>query len=128
MNEHLAEAEEEDIGECQGDTYTYVPSDTASSLLRGQGDPHDGQDKCGERQGETGILLNKSELYVSISSHLLRLDHIVEFLIVKRFHSLFRHIEVLDGQGKDRIHLASAADLVGKVLIVLSDEVFLQAP
>ena len=33
MDEHLAEAEEKDVGECKSDTYTYVPSDTSSSLL-----------------------------------------------------------------------------------------------
>ena len=46
MDEHLAEAEEEDVGEGKADTYTDIPSDTASSLLRRQGDTHDGQNEC----------------------------------------------------------------------------------
>ena len=31
--EHLAEAQEEDVGKRKADSYSYVPSDTASSLL-----------------------------------------------------------------------------------------------
>ena len=47
MDEHLAEAEEEDVGECKSDTYTDIPADTAPSLLRRQCDTHDGQNEIG---------------------------------------------------------------------------------
>ena len=33
MNEHLTESEEEDIGKCQGYTYTDVPSYTSPAFL-----------------------------------------------------------------------------------------------
>ena len=128
MDEHLAEAEEEDVGEREGDTYTYVPTDTASSLLGRKSDTHDGQDESREWQSETGVLLDQGELHVCISTHLLRCDHIIKFLIIKGLHCLFRHIEVLDRQCKGRIHLTSAADVVSEVVIILSDEIFFQTP
>ena len=79
MHKHLAEPQEEDVSECQSDTYTDIPSDTSSSLLGRQGDSHYRKDESRERQGKPGILLDESLLDICISSHLLKLYQLIQF-------------------------------------------------
>ena len=94
MYEHLAESQEEDIGKCQGNTDTDVPADTSTSLFRRKRNSHDCKDECREWEGETGILLDQSELHVGISSHFLGINEVVELIVVQGFYSLFCQIEV----------------------------------
>lgn len=128
MDKHLAEAQEEDIGECEGDTYTDIPANAAATFFRRERHTHNRQDESGERESKTGILLDQSHLHIGISSHLLDTYHLVQFIIIHRLDSLFIKIEILDTQRNNRIHLSSATDIVGQILVIVSDKIFLQPP
>ena len=128
VDEHLAEAEEEDIGECQGDTYTYVPSYAAATLLGRERHSHNRQYESRERKGETGMLLYKGHLNVGISPHLLDAYHFIQLIIIHRLDGLFIEVEILDTQRNNRIHLSSATDIVGQILVIVTDEILLESP
>lgn len=128
MDEHLAETQEKDVCESQGDTYTYVPSYTSTAFLGRKRDSHDGKDECGERQGEAGILLDEGKLHVRVSSHLLDIYKFVKLLVSERLHCILGKVEVLDGQCNCGIYLPAAAHAVSQVIVVLPDEIFLELP
>ena len=95
MNEHLAEAEEKNVGKCQCNTNTDIPTDTSPSLLGRECYSHDCQDEGREWQSKAGILLDKSKLHICIASHSLDIDHVVQLLIIERFHCLLVQVEIL---------------------------------
>lgn len=128
MDKHLTELEEEDIGECQGDSYTNIPSYSSTAFLGGKRDSHNGKDEGRERNRQSGILLDQRHLNIGITSHLLDAYHFIQLIVVHCLDSLFIEIEVLDTQRDDRIHLATATDIVSKIGIVFADEVLLQSP
>ena len=128
MHEHLAELHEEYIGKGQSDTYTYIPSDAASSLLRRKGHTHDRKDEGRERKCEAVVLLYEGELHVCVATHLLHRYEIVEFSVIERGHCLLVPVEVLYRQGQGRIDLTAASDLVREVFVVFADKVLLQSP
>jgi len=45
VDKHLAEAQEEDIGECEGDTYTDIPANAAATFFRRERHTHNRQDE-----------------------------------------------------------------------------------
>ena len=96
MYEHLAESQEENVGKCKRDTYTDIPSDTSASLLGRKGYTHDSEDECRERKGKAGVLLDKRELDIGVSTHLLNLDEFVQLVVRQGLHCIFREIEVLN--------------------------------
>ena len=128
MYEHLAEPQEEDVCEGQGDTDTDVPADSASLLLGRKGYSHDSQYESRERKRKSGVLLDKGKLHIRISSHLLDTDELLKLIVIERLHCLFVEIEVVDCQGKSGIDLLSASDVVGKVIVIVADKVFLKSP
>ena len=128
MDEHLAELQEEDVGEGQSNTETDIPSDSSSSLLGRKCYTHDGQDECRERQGESPVLFHQGELHICITSHFLSCNELIQLAVSQCFDRLLREIDVPVGQCYDSVHLLSCTDLVGKVIIVLSDEIFLESP
>lgn len=128
MDEHLTESQEKDVSESQGNTDTYIPSDTASSLLGRECHTHDGKYEGRERESETGILFNQSKFDICITSHLLDLDKFVKFPVVQSLHRIFRKIEILDSERYDGIYLFATTYTVGKVVIIFPDKVLLQSP
>ena len=128
MDEHLTEFEEEDVSEGQGDTDTDVPADTSTAFLRRQCNTHNRKYECRERDGQTGVLLDEGHLHIGVSSHLLDADHLIELIVVHCLNCLLIEIEILHTQRDDRIHLTTAADIVRKIGIVFTDEIFLQSP
>ena len=95
MHEHLAESEEEDVGEGKGNADTDVPSDSATTFLGRQGHTHYRQNECGERQSESCVLLDERELDIRVASHPLSVDQMIQFMVVQSLHSLFREVEIL---------------------------------
>ena len=126
--EHLAESEEKDVGKGPADTDTDIPSDTTPSFLGRQGNTHDCQDERRERKGKAGVLLYQGELNIGITSKCLGVDQLVQFGIREALHRVLGKIEILHGKRDYRIQLPSAADVVGQIVIVLSDEIFLESP
>ena len=49
-------------------------------------------------------------------------------MIVQGLYSLLVEVEVLDTEGDSSVDLSSAADVVAEVVIIVSDEIFLQCP
>ena len=74
------------------------------------------------------MLLDKGKLHIRISSHLLDTDELLKLIVIERLHCLFVEIEVVDCQGKSGIDLLSASDVVGKVIVIVADKVFLKSP
>ena len=128
MYEHLAEPQEEDVCEGQGDTDTDVPADSSSLLLGRKGYSHDSQDESRERKRKSGVFFDQCKLHVCVTSHLLDPDQLLKLVVVQCLDCIFVEIEVVDCQGKSGIDLLSASDVVGKVIVIVADEVFLKSP
>ena len=74
MHEHLAEPQEKDVGESQGNAYSDIPADASPTFLRGKGHSHHRQYESGERQGKARILFNKREFDIGIPTHPLSVN------------------------------------------------------
>ena len=128
MDEHLAEAQEKDVGECQRYADRYIPADAPSSLFRGKGDSHNREDECRERHCKSCMLFYLCEFHIGVTSHLLGVDELVQPSVRQGLYSVFPHIEVADTQVDDCVELLAAPDMVVEVIPVVADEIFLESP
>ena len=128
MHEHLAEPQEEDVGEGECDADTDVPADSSSSFAGRKRNSHYSEDESRERQGKARVFLNQGELDIRVTLHPLYGNQVVELLVGQRLHGIFSQVEILDGKGQSRVNLLPATDLVRKVLVIVPDKVFLESP
>ena len=119
MHEHLAEPQEKDVGESQGNAYSDIPADASPTFLRGKGHSHHRQYESGERKGKARILFNKREFDIGIPAHPLSVNELVQLFVCQCLNRLFSKIEVLDGQVNDSIKLSSAPYMVSQVIVIL---------